>query len=100
MIILGKYKEIYADKFLPSIKDRISETPFEHKERVLSYLKSKKADAVAAGRATDVLTGKTIPGEFSCYTDGVYAWRSDLIYYVEKYNLNPGDDFINHVLGR
>ena len=100
MIILGKYKEIYSDETLPSIKEFINETPFEHKERVLSYLKSKKANAVAAGRATDVLTGKTIPSEFACYTDGEYVWRSDLIYYIEKYNLNPGDDFINHVLGR
>ncbi len=90
MIILGEYKEIFSDDSLPSIKEFISETPFEHKGEVLKYLKSKEPNAVAPGRATDVFTGEVIPTVFACYTDGKYAWRSDLIYYVERYNLNPG----------
>ena len=31
-------------------------------------------------------------------TDGKYAWRSDVIYYVEKYNMSLLNDFIKHVL--
>lgn len=32
--------------------------------------------------------------------DDKYAWRSDLIYYFEKYNLKLDDDFIAHVMSK
>lgn len=32
------------------------------------------------------------------YNDGEYAWRSDIIYYVEKYNMRLEEDFVNKVL--
>jgi len=30
--------------------------------------------------------------------DGKYTWRSDVIYYFEKYNLKLPDEFVKEVL--
>lgn len=98
MNIVGKFREIYKDDSLPSIKDSIQNKSISEKERILHYLKSAKKGAFSPGNIKDVITGEKISGEFCCYSDGEYAWRSDIIYYVEKYNLKLDSDFIKHIL--
>ena len=98
MNIVGKFKEIYNDDSLPSIKDLIQDESFDEKDRVLLYLKNAKKGAISPGNIKDVITGEKISGEFCCYNDGEYAWRSDVIYYVEKYNLKLDANFIKHIL--
>ena len=44
------------------------------------------------------ITGKTINEELTFMTDGKYEWRSDIAYYVEKYNLRLSKDFEDYVL--
>lgn len=36
--------------------------------------------------------------KFFVMDDGEFVWTSEVIYYVEKYNLILPDEFINHVL--
>ena len=98
MIIIGKIKEIYNENDVPSIKDLICDKPIVDKEKILKYLRSGTRGAVAAGYAKDVLTGDKIDGELCCYTDGKYAWRSDTVYYFEKYNIKLPEEFIKHAL--
>lgn len=98
MIVIGKTREIYKDKDLPTIKSLISKEPIENKAKILEYLKKGKVTAAATGTAKDIITGKTIDEPFCMFTDGVYAWRSDTIYYVDKYNLKLEDEFIKHAL--
>ena len=45
-----------------------------------------------------IFTGKTINEELTFMTDGKYEWRSDIAYYVEKYNLRLSKDFEDYVL--
>ena len=97
-MIIGKCRECYRDAGLPSIMDMISDTPIKGKEKVLKYLKNGKKGAIAVGKAIDVITNKPIPGEFCCYTDGTFGWRSDTIYYFENYNLRLEKNFISSVL--
>ena len=52
----------------------------------------------APGRALDVISGEKIDRTLCMYNDGEYAWRSDIIYYVEKYNMRLEEDFVNKVL--
>ncbi len=33
-------------------------------------------------------------------SDGKYEWRSDVIYYVDKYDMELPDEFIQHVLAQ
>ena len=100
MLILGEYREIYEDTSLPSIHDYISSDEQKNKNKILDYLKKGQIKACAAGKAIDIFTGEVIPNELSYMTDGQYEWRSDLIHYVQKYNLILDKQFIKHVLNQ
>lgn len=98
MHIIGKYKELYNDESLPSIYKNISDTPIKRKEKILEHLKSGKVSAVAPSYIKDVIANKTVNKTLMMMNDGKYEWRSDVIYYFEKYNLKLSDDFIKEVL--
>ena len=98
MIVLGQFKETYNNEKYPSIYTAICNEPHPQKGKILAYLKSRKASAVSPGFYRDVIDNKTIINSPKCYTDGTYLWRSDTIYYFEKYNLRLNQDFIDHVM--
>lgn len=100
MKVIGRIKELYKVDGLPSIYDLISTNALSNKADVLAYLNSGKVTATAPGSATDVLSGKRIKGSLKMYSDGEYAWRSDVIYYFDKYNLDLGNEFILHIISK
>ncbi len=101
MKYLGRIKELYQEDYgYPSIKTLISDRPMEHKKELVEYLKNGRIVTAIAGRARDVLTGEFIPTEWLTMTDGKYEWQTNIVYYVEKYNLKLPDDFIQHVLSQ
>ena len=67
---------------------------------VLTYLRAGRRGAVAPAILTDVISGERIPSVLTMMTDGEYFWRSDLIYYIEKYHLMLDEDFLAKVLHR
>ena len=84
-------------------KFKLYKTPYRYnhftgQQQIVEYLKQGKCIASAAGRAKDIFTGKTINEELTFMTDGKYEWRSDIAYYVEKYNLRLSKDFEDYVL--
>ena len=97
MIVLGHYKEIYKNNSYPSINNDINKN-IENKDKILSYMKGCKVTSASPTILTDVISGKRMPFPLTCMTDGKYAWRSDLIYYVENYNLLLPSDFVDHAL--
>lgn len=100
--ICEKFQEKYHDKSLPSVKELFQHESIEGKEKILAYLKKEKWDSGARAPMLfrDVVTGKPVPGEFCSYSDGEFSWRTDEIYYFEKYNLKLKDEFIQHVLSQ
>lgn len=78
--------------------DYFSDKAYPEKDRIVSYLKSGKKTYSATSRAKDRFTGDVIPGEHCGMTDGEYTWNSELIHYVEKYNLRLPDEFISKAL--
>jgi len=99
VITIGKFKETYNDDRLPSIFTAIHDDPPENKAKILAYLKSGREGAMAPGYLYDrVSNGATLIRNPVCYNDGVYMWRSDVIYYYEKYNIDLPEDFIKHAL--
>ena len=54
--------------------------------------------AMAPGYSVDKIDDKTTIGSLAYYDDSVYHWRSDVIYYVQKYNIKLPDDFVQYVL--
>ena len=97
MKCIGQIKEIYGDGY-PSLRELISDVPFENKENVLHHMKNAQVTAAAAGVFRDILTGEVIPAEALCLTDGEYYWRSDIAYYVERYNMRLPQEFIEHAV--
>ena len=91
-------KEIFTLKNVNYIKSHCSPLPEEEKAIILQYLKRGKIIAIAAGIAKDMLTGEIIDGNLAYMTDGVFEWRSDIIYYFEKYDIELSRDFISYVL--
>lgn len=96
MIVIGAFKEAFGKEYKP-FDECISNSEVKNKRQVLEYLKGGKVVAVAGGALYDIKSGERIPGETLCYSDGKYIWRSDLIYYLDKYNFKLPDSFINSI---
>jgi hypothetical protein len=46
----------------------------------------------------DALEEKSEPiGSLEILTDGVYAWPSDLVYYITKYHVRISSKFVEHM---
>ena len=86
MIIIGQTKEIDQDDIFPSIKDLINK-PIKEKRKVVEYMNKSKVIAVAPAIVRDIINPDNIIPELLLMSDGIYEWRSDIIYYVEKYDM-------------
>ena len=93
MNIIGQTKEVYGSDDFPSIFELISSTPLEEKDKLVSYLKSGQVIAASPARLIDVINGDSFSGEMLFMTDGQFGWRSDVIHYVEKYNMQLPEEF-------
>lgn len=99
MIFIGEIREHIKDNSLPSIWDLINK-PVREKEKVLRYMKKCSVDAVAPAIVRDVINPEKRIPELFLMSDGTYGWRSDVIYYVEKYNMALPEEFVRHVLSK
>ena len=97
MQIIGRFRETYHDDCFPSVLDYISPEEPENKQQILNYLKKGRVVSLAPARLKDVVTNEYINISLRCMSDGKYSWRSDLIYYYEKYNVKLDPGFIAHV---
>lgn len=99
MIIIGQTKEIDKDDRLPSIKDLINK-PIQEKKKVVEYMKKSNVIAVAPAIVRDIINPENKIPELLLMSDGIYEWRSDIIYYVEKYDMGLPEEFIQHILNQ
>ncbi len=95
-IVIGQTREVYRNDQYPPIKALINK-PIEKKKRVLEYLRRGKVIANAAATVRDVLN-PDIRLNLFLMSDGKYEWRSDVIYYVDKYDMELPNEFIQHAL--
>ena len=97
MIVIGQIREHYKDNKYQSIRDLINK-PLKEKEIVISYMKKCRITAAAPAIITDLINPEKRFTELYMMTDGTYGWRSDVIYYVENYDMELPEDFIQHIL--
>lgn len=97
MVVIGRVKEIMKSDEYPSVFDLISDEEIKDKDIILDYLKKGRVTAAAPAIVHDIVSGERINIELLMMDDGKYAWRSDVIYYFEKYNMCLSDDFVLHV---
>jgi hypothetical protein len=100
--IVGLYKEFYgSNNNYPSILNNLSISPSEFKYILLDYLSTGESIAKAPAVLVDHVTGVKLENiELEMLTDGEWQWRSDLFYYVEKYNLRIDEEFLTHILAK
>jgi hypothetical protein len=76
-----------------AIKECVRKNKYEYQDDVVEYLKSGIPYAAIPEIQHDIFTQDRIPYESVLYTDGNFKWTSDIIYYVEKYNLLLSKEF-------
>lgn len=99
MNIIGRYKEIYNSEKYPTIRNDLNH-PSQYKDLILDYMKKCKTTSSAPAIIHDVISNQKVDIPLECKTDGIYGWRTDIIYYIEQYDLKLPDDFISHVLAK
>ena len=97
MIIIGQTCELDKDSQYPSINELINK-PIKEKKKVIEYMRKSKVIAVAPAIVRDVIHPEIKIPELFLMSDGKYEWRSDIIYYVEKYDMELPEEFVQHVL--
>jgi len=101
MIYIGRYKETKNNDKYPSLKESVRVLPSEQKKAILSYLRNEKyIRAAIPAVSRDYFTNAHFNEKCLLYSDGEYCWDYNVIYYFEKYNIDLGDAFTNHVLKR
>ena len=95
MTTVGQIRELNGDSF-PPLRNLIGK-PNKKKAEILSYLRNAEIIAAAPGIMKDVLTGKSTGREMLLYSDGNFVWRSEVIYYVEEYDMELPTEFVKHI---
>ena len=97
------YDDVKANKTdEANIKHELSELmrddPHPMEQNILHYLNGGRNIAYIMGPSEDFLApSKKNIRPPHIYTDGTWAWTSDVMYYVEKYHIQLPDDFLAHM---
>src|SRR5437764_8504947 len=94
----------------PSMRECMSDAPWEHQSDVVAYLRSGLILGVTMGadladwfdrphKANPTINGR-VEGGTTEMTDGVWFWYAGLIHFVEKYNVRVTAEFIAHAKRR
>ncbi len=99
MIVIGRFRENYKDDKYPSIMDFIKDTEPSKKDEVIKYFDKSKISSVSTSYVYDEIGKVQTSIPLVMKTDGEYAWRSDLEYYYNKYNIDLPQKFIEKIIG-
>jgi hypothetical protein len=81
----------------PRLSEARGKRPAQHKAEVVRYLKSGKTLIYSPGIATDVFDDSATSDTPSIVTDGTYAWRKEIAYYVDRYDIELPSEFEAHM---
>ncbi len=99
MKVIFELKELQNKENLPSIHQMIN-FPIAEKDLVIDYMKNAMILAAAPAIVKDVFDPNIRIPELLLMGDGKYQWRSDIVYYIDKYNLKIPDEFLKHILSQ
>jgi hypothetical protein len=87
-----------SDVYEGSILDAVGPARTPEEDRLCDYLANGVELIDMMEASLDVISrDKYIAGSSSVLTDGVWAWRHDLSYYVRRYHLRLDHAFLQHV---
>lgn len=96
---MGFFRELpHGHPDAPSLKEVLHPEAGYDKEVVAAYLSKAPFIEFAPGLVRDILDSSgPIIGPLGIQTDGVWAWPSDLAYYVDRYNVALPPEFLAHL---
>jgi hypothetical protein len=99
---VGFFTELeHGDADGVSLKQSISSSQHPEKQKIINYLRSGICFIFSPGLVTDVLSeSEEIISSLRILSDGTWAWPNCLIYYVDEYNVNLPDEFIDFMKNR
>lgn len=90
-----------ATSSTPAIANDHPKVSPELAENLVRYLKGGKLLQASRGFDPDLLNPEATPNvRRTTTTDGVYIWGDSEVYYIGKYQLSPGAEFIKYCEGR
>lgn len=96
---VGFFRELrHGDNLGMSLKEVIRDNKSENEDKIVEYLERGVVFCITPGLVSDILDeSKGIIGNLEILTDGIWAWPSDLSYYVKGYHVVLDADFIRHM---
>lgn len=82
--VIGLYREENGEV---EFKYRFAKEEYKGKDNIINYMKNAIIYGARPEVLYDTFTNEQIPYESLLMTDGNFRWSSELLYYVEKYNL-------------
>ena len=78
---------------------RLSKNPSPNHLLIVSYMRESSTldEDVMFGFSVDYFDESKFIGPRKLYTDGVWIWSTDIIYYVEKYFLKLPSEFLSEM---
>ena len=105
-VIWIEYQEIEQEnggnsERLPLLKDAVADTPQDHEEQIIAYLRNAPSYSSMGKVVRDVLKPsngvKLYPGT---NTDGLYLWPAELAYYVGNYHIRLPPHFVERMASK
>jgi hypothetical protein len=89
------------DELIVELRSLISNNEIQNKAHVLYYLECGLGWKKIWTLVDDLLSNeKKCIGSLDIFTDGVWAWSRDVIYYFKNYNLRLPPAFLQHMSTR
>lgn len=101
MKAIGVFRELGRgiDQAVPSIRSAAGQLPDENAAPIAQYLRSGITVFDVMESTVDPFDNAIrIDGGPSLLSDGVWVWRNDLSYFVEKYKINLPAGLVSHAL--
>lgn len=95
-MILFDYKE-FGGNPNRSIVEHFNNEPYPEKDAVIKYLRTAGEKKCFCGLVKDIIDS-SVHGTSVLLKNEKYSWLSDLIYYVQKYNFKPEEEFIKDII--
>ena len=91
------YKEFYSDEPL-KLHEGVNFSYSEQDKKLLITYLLKGSRILAIMQALwDMIDDDTFISGYGMFSDDVWEWRSDVLYYIERYNLKVADEFFDYV---
>lgn len=93
-------REVRIGRTAEELRDSASPEPREWEAEALAYLDKARCLMASPGLYPDLLDAQRQIGGPYTFTDGVWLWSGDLVYYLKNYHIDLPAEFLEHMRQR